>query len=383
MWMFWSALSFILVTCYITLRLYGHRWSGLTERSYTHLDPSACSRSLVIPFFPLRGLTIHSDLGISGIEGLRFSCKQISRWDKLASWLRLSRLYPATRDKNQQDYLLLCDAPALRTALQGSAAIAAGLTHLRRSCPPYGIYLHSLHVSPHRLWVRLKPFNSQPLEATAVAELIPALQALRDAIQQATDGLPASARRDRMILRASLLKAISYSLCLLAFPAVFYVSQQDFVTLDTRMTGDSILPLANLLTLLLVLAGLILLHGSSRRHRVLPVIVLLGWPAAAIVLASLAQLYNHNPDSPGQPTVISISEVIATPTDQGTTAYSLILDNQVNPAHRLRLDVPARFHAQQIAGQAVRDITLPVYQGRLGVPWMSRQPAEGFKLQLD
>ncbi len=383
MWMFWSALSFSAVVCYITLRLYGHNWIGLLASSYPHIDPTARSRNLIVPFFPLRALAIHSDLGIGGIEGLRFSIKQVSLWDRLGNWLRLSRLYPATADNSHQDYILLCDAPALRSALQSSAAIADCLTHLRRSCNPCRVYLHSLHVSPHRVWIRLKPFNSQPLDAAAAAKLIPPLQALRDAIQQATYELPAEARRDRMILRASLLKAVSYSLCLLAFPAMLYVSQQDFITMDTRITDHSALPLTNLLTLVLVIAALILLHGSSRRHRVLPVTVLLGWPAAIVTLGSLAQLYNYNPEVSGKPTAISISEVRTTTNDQGTTSYSLILENWVNPARTLRLDIPRRFHDQQIADHAAKRITLQVYEGRLGVPWMPRNPAEGFSLHLD
>lgn len=384
MWMLWSALSFVLVFCYLSLRLYGHYWSGLFSQSYPHLDPSARSRNLFIPFFPMKALLLHSDLGIAGIDGLRFSIKETNLWDHLGKWLRLSRQYPAPEGNNSKDYILLCDAPALRAALQDSPEVRDCFTRLRRSCNPYGVYLHSLHVSPHRLWVRLKPFNSDTrIDSAAAAELIPRLQALHNALQQATNQVPAQAKRDRMVLRTSLLKAVSYSFCLLAFPSLLYVGHQDFITLDTRLTNGSIIPLVNLLTLLLVLLVVILLHGSSRRHRVLPVTILLGWPAMAYFLGSIGQLYNHNPSATSETVAITISDIRTVHDESGQTTYSLILDNRFNPARPLRLDVPKHFYEQQVANTAVRAISLPLYPGRLGVSWMPRNPAPGFTLQLD
>lgn len=383
-WMFWSALSFVLVFCYLSLRLYGHNWFGFFSQSYPHLDPSARSRNLFIPFFPLKATLLHSDLGIDGIDGLRFSIKQTSLWDRLAKWLHLSRQYPAPEGNNSQDYILLCDAPALRAALEESPAIQDCFSNLRRSCNPHDVYLHSLHVSPHRLWIRLKPFNSETrIDNAAAADLIPTLQALRNALKQATDKVPALVRRDRMVLRASLLKAVSYSFCLLAFPSLLYVGEQDFITLDTRLTDGSIIPLVNLFTLLLVIAVFILLHGSSRRHRVLPVTILLGWPAMAYFLSGMAQLYNHQPGAASETVAMTISDTRIVHDDNGQTTYSLILDNRVNPAKPLRLDVPREVYEQQVANKALTDISLPVYPGRLGASWIPRYPAPGLTLQLD
>lgn len=381
MWITWSALVFLLTMTYVIRRLYGHRWKGIFPAHSGVSEPEISSRQLVIPYFPLSAQLLHADIGISGIAGVRFSIKQVTVWDHIASVLRLSPQVLLSEKSTNQDYLLLSDAPPLVKAIRNSLPIEDALNQLRKTCHQAGFYLQSAHINPHRLWIRLKPYNGSNRINTAVTPIVDDLNALREALVEAVEPLSASERRDRMVFIASSLKGISYTFGLLLLPTFLFWFQLDFITLNNINLNAVNLPVTNMVTLALVVAAMILLHGSTRRHRALPVIILIGWSAAHLNLAMLSEAYNHDPTAAGSPVAFQITDISSTTNNQGSTQFSLILNHELFPNDTLRLDVPQRFYQLEIAGQQAETISLTVYEGRLGAPWIWREQGDGFTLK--
>jgi hypothetical protein len=309
-------------------------------------------------------------VGVSCHQAFRFTLKPEGSFDQFSKAIGLTKECQTGDAKFDDAIYVLSDDLALHRKLQLNGKLRANILRLVAACEGGG-RLREINAHNGRLWVVVKPSNSDQDEAARTGELIvPALNHLAGGF---ADGTAAAAvGRDPFPVRAACMLAISTGIAINAFVDGLHMSYGRFPFLiDQSAPYGAALTIGLGTVFLLVVAALAWMGRSSRAHLVLIELILIGTIGATVTAYSELRDFNIELDR-APPTVIaaSVQQLYTTVSHhKGRTTKHCHLEllGWPTPTTLATREIDCDIYSRLKLGQ---QIGVEQHPGALGWPWV-------------
>jgi len=372
MWFLFGFITLISFSIYFGVRRYRNSWKGTSQTSG--------QLSFEYKFEIDKGETKKFRVGVKAPAEFDFSFKRETSVDRFCKWLGLSVEHQVGRDTfDNLVYIVSNDGHLLQEVVGHHSVIAAVsklFTNLKHDCK-----VAELRCAAGRLTATVevgRGVYQDESELYKLKALLPVIGGWLDHVAQHLAAKPPGTptkRRDRFIVRASVLLALSSGLLvnggIHGYRLLFW-SGQPF-TVDTQKLWTFAALGGVGVVVLMVLVVVSMLGRSARTHLVLIEILLAGSVGATLTIFSEIHAINMEMDSSQALRLISeVTGKTTTHSRKGGTSYYVKVRDWNDSQATQSIKVSGSFYASVQPGQSM---VFYQHEGALGIRWVNSYEA--------